>query len=272
MFYNSVSCNFIVTLHRTNHLNSGSDMAKAFKILLILCVAFVSSHFTNGQQVQQAPDFTITDTDGNTVNLYSILDEGKTVLLFFFNIDCGHCHLQAPDVDSVWQATGFGAGNVVVWGFETSTLQEVYNEDVVLFKIETGIGFPCFSNYNQEPVHQYFNVSYTPQIHIICPDKRRSEISFYEMLESIAGCGPNIITNLPAINPLTAIITDKHLLIENAGRERIKIQVFNMLGVCVFSGEVEAESQILVALPENADVFLLRSVSGGMAHVLKIVR
>ena len=39
----------------------------------------------------QAPDFSLTDIDGTTHNLYSYLDEGKTVILNFSTTDCGEC-------------------------------------------------------------------------------------------------------------------------------------------------------------------------------------
>ncbi len=39
----------------------------------------------------QAPDFTLTDIDGTTHNLYTYLNEGKTVVLNFSTTDCGEC-------------------------------------------------------------------------------------------------------------------------------------------------------------------------------------
>jgi len=39
----------------------------------------------------QAPDFILTDTDGTTHNLYSYINEGKTVVLNFSTTDCSEC-------------------------------------------------------------------------------------------------------------------------------------------------------------------------------------
>lgn len=225
----------------------------------------------NSQKVDLATDFTITDTDGNTVNLFSYLEDGKTVMLFFFTIDCGHCHLQAPNVDSVWRATGSGNNNILIWGFESSTLQEYGNEDVELFKTETGVGFPCFSNLTQEPVNQYYNVSYTPQIHIICPDKRTSEISFLEMLESIAGCGPNYIPELVDFFPVEYSQNGNKLIVENISGDEVQFAVYTVLGRQVFSGNLQPSGQISIDLTGIENMFLLRSVSKAGAYIKKII-
>ena len=39
----------------------------------------------------QVPDFTLTDIDGTTHNLYTYLDQGKTVVLNFSTTNCGEC-------------------------------------------------------------------------------------------------------------------------------------------------------------------------------------
>jgi len=237
----------------------------------ILIIAVLFTLCARAQQVPLAQDFTITDTDGNTYNLYEQLESGKKILLFFFNINCGHCHLEAPKVDSVWQQTGSGTGDVIVWGFESSTLEQFTDEDVELFKTETGISFPCFSNENNEPVHEYFEVSYTPQIHIICPDKRRSEISFYEMIESIAFCETNFTNEFLSVFPISVLVNGSTLVIDNQGTQHANIDVYDLNGINLFSENIAPGSSNNSFYIPSKNMYVLRAIYNGKVVCKKLI-
>lgn len=54
--------------------------------------------YTLAAYSQSAPNFTMTDTDGNSWNLYGELGAGKTVVLDFFFVDCVPCQGWTPQV------------------------------------------------------------------------------------------------------------------------------------------------------------------------------
>jgi peroxiredoxin len=56
---------------------------------------------TNNKDVQVAPDFTLTDLDGNSVSLADF--KGKNIFLNFFATWCGSCRAEMPDLEQIFQ-------------------------------------------------------------------------------------------------------------------------------------------------------------------------
>lgn len=71
-------------------------------LMLLLSVSFSKAQTT----LTTAVDFTVTDTDGNSHNLFSILASGKYVCLDFFFTTCGPCQATCPYFEETF--TNFG--------------------------------------------------------------------------------------------------------------------------------------------------------------------
>lgn len=62
-------------------------MKKLLRFTLVLMAALAMNTSFAQTNLTQAVDFTATDTEGNTWNLFEQLDQGKYVLIDFFFVD-----------------------------------------------------------------------------------------------------------------------------------------------------------------------------------------
>ena len=80
------------------------DTKTLFGVLLVAGIVggfSINSYFMNNETIEdniidvevgnEAPNFTITDTEGNSFNL-SDFENKKVVVLEFMNMGCGSCH------------------------------------------------------------------------------------------------------------------------------------------------------------------------------------
>jgi len=91
---------------------------------------------------QNAPDFTVTDSDGQTHHLYAdYLNQGKTVLLEVFFTTCPPCNSIAPLMEPLYQE--WGAGDYDVEFFDLSDKSFDTNALVAAYKANYGHTYPA---------------------------------------------------------------------------------------------------------------------------------
>ena len=125
---------------------------------------------------QQAPDFTITDSDGVVHELYADhLDQGQTVVLKLFFTSCPPCIALAPWMEEKYEM--WGSGEFDVEFIELSTQSFDSNADVAQYKIEHGVTFPGagFDGGGKDAASVYQSGQFgpffgTPTLVIIAPD------------------------------------------------------------------------------------------------------
>ncbi len=92
-------------------------------------------------QGQNAPDFTVTDTDGQTHHLYAdYLNQGKSVLIKVFFTTCPPCNSIAPLMEPLYQE--WGAGEYDVEFFDLSDKSFDTNPLVSAYKANYGHTYP----------------------------------------------------------------------------------------------------------------------------------
>ena len=111
-----------------------------------------------------APDFTVTDRDGNEVKLSDFF--GKPIVLNFWASWCGPCRSEMPDFDAVWAENGedvqFLMVNMTDGSRETLEIAKTFVED-------SGFAFPVYYDVFYDAAYTY-GVSSLPTTYFIASD------------------------------------------------------------------------------------------------------
>ncbi len=90
---------------------------------------------------QLAPNFTITDTEGNTIRLYEdMLDSNKIVVIKMFFVACPLCKPYNVPFQSLYEELGAGEDDVEFLLLTTKSWDS--NTDVAGYRVEYGLTFP----------------------------------------------------------------------------------------------------------------------------------
>lgn len=233
---------------------------KTLKLTYALSIFFILSSFLfaqNSFSKNNYPiDFTLTDTNGNTVNLFTELQNGKTVLLFFFSTNCIHCEEAAPIIDSIYQQFGSGSENLLVWGIAYPLAN---NDDIIDFINRTGINFPCFYTGPTNDVHSLYDISYTPQFMIVCQNEVSPSLPNDEIVQNLQYCfNATNFENLK-FNQKVQIENNK-IKIENSSDD------FSFLKISDINGKIIQEYKLIpdyieISLPKSKSIYLINLIS-----------
>jgi len=225
-------------------------MIKKLHTTLFILTLSVSLAFS-----QTVHDFTVTDTYGNTHELYAdYLDQGKTVVIDFFWVNCPLCYNLAPHLQTLYEEWGAGENDVQ---FMALTIrQDDDNSDVLNFDNGAGVTYPSISAEGGaiEAGAPFLDDDYgffegSPAIAVIAPDGTVQFDIFGSAPSSVipaveqqiidtGATHPSDITDLedaiPVFdelmvypNPARNFASVNFTLNENAD---VNIQLFNMLG------------------------------------------
>ena len=150
-------------------------MLRRYIVLLFLTI-FSSSLMAQLPDGSPAPDFTVTDINGQTHTLSNYLDEGKTVFLKFFATWCGFCwnHHQTNALNDLYEQYGPpGTDEVMVILIEGDSRT---NEGCITNTACNANTYGDWTDGKTNPiaddasVNSLYRVGYFPTIYGICPD------------------------------------------------------------------------------------------------------
>ena len=249
-------------------------MKKIYSLILGVTVCFAA-------QAQTPPDFTVTDSDGNTLSLHSTLAGGKTILLDFFFTTCGPCISNVPNIEHIYQEFGAGAGDFDIWAINDRNSDAEINA----YKSAYGVTNPCVSGTDgggDAVVSSYsgaFNFTGFPTYAVICSDQSvtwdvwpisENAPEIKAELESscglvAAGIEDIIKVEFNAIypNPSNDYATVSYKLVDRA---KVSLEVYNVLG-----GLVKTVTPGLIFPGQKETLLNVRDLTDGQYFVKLLV-
>lgn len=113
------------------------------------------------------PDFTGTDTDGNVINLYEILDGGQAVLINFFLNDDPYSQAPMPYITEAYSLFGCNQNDVLFM----EICPNAYDEACIIWADTYGVKYPTISRGGGgNDIAQLIPVGFYPTVMIIRPD------------------------------------------------------------------------------------------------------
>ena len=184
-----------------------------------------------------APDFTVTDIDGNVHHLQDYLDDEKIVVLDFFATWCSPCWGKHADhiLSNLYKAYGpEGSDEIVVLAVECDTDTDM-NDLKGLTDMTQGDwikGTPYPITNDPTPRYQY-GISAYPSWRKVCPDRSLFILQgpqgnpVYEHYKNqISGCSGS--GNLVGVANHAEITNSTVQLCSNTGTENIDFKIFNL--------------------------------------------
>ncbi len=212
-----------------------------------LCVLFL---FVKTMAQLIAEDFTLTDVNGIERNLYQELDQQKTVVLNFFITNCGTCQINTSKLDSIWQKYGYNGDSVWVWGIESSGLHDSL---ILEFVSQYQVSFPCYSTLFDDVVLYVYNITYTPQYFVICPNRSKKQVTVNQIESAIIACKQTAIQ--PNLNYETIHWDNEKITVSTT--EPFDVFVFDMFGRIIFA-EKNISSSISLSLNKGTYLILIK--------------
>ncbi len=179
-----------------------------------------------------APDWTLTDINGNTYNLYSYLDQGITVFIDFSATWCGPCwnyHNTHALRDLYDQYGPDGTGEVMVFFIEgdaSTSLDCLYGNTAACPSTQgnwvAGTTYPIINDHSQNGPYQ---ISFYPTIYGICPNKR---------IQLLGQMSAPVLYNF-AVNCATLSYTSSHVNIPCYGEGSGSIELEVTSGIPPYS-------------------------------------
>lgn len=225
--------------------------------LMILFGSNLKAQLNNLDSGDVAPDFTVTDPEGNSYTLSQITGSGKYVLIDFFGYWCGSCRTKAPIVQSFYNKYGCNEFDVFVIGIECD------GNNAQLYTFDTLVNLPdphypsvSGAEGGGSLIKTTYGVASFPTLVAIGPDRKVIDENIFPsnnafdlfsgfQSDSISAnqCLPNAVEIIPPSEfNISPNPSSKVLHIQNTSAQTTTYRILDLKGFTVLKGELSSSS------------------------------
>jgi thiol-disulfide isomerase/thioredoxin len=253
---------------------------KTLRTILAFLVISFSSHaqLANGSI---APDFNLTDINGNSHHLHQYLAEGKTVFVEFFACHCPTCwsYHNTGKLESLYQNYGpSGSDQIMVIMIEYDQWNDIdeFNGTAGWTQGDwiTGSTIPKINAENPDrDVFTDYNMIYFPMVYKICTDKTTElmDISYSteELFQKADAC-PGALTINENVEAIEIVVdnTNQKIILKNIKKLK-SLNVINITGQIIKRIEGNNSNSFDTSFLTNG-IYLLQIEHEGGTVVKKI--
>ncbi len=257
------------------------------KIYLSIIVLFLSFSLTNAQTaLNTAVDFTVTDLQGNSHNLFSILNSGKYVCLDFYFTTCPPCQQTCPYFKQTFTNYGCNTQDVYFMSIDNGDTKAQCETYETTF-LGGAPGYPGVSGTEGggDAVVSAYGITAFPTYILIAPDKSIVEKDMWPISSAtdfttffsnhsltqktcLTGITETNLANSISLFPNPSV---NSLFVETSNNKKItNIKVYDVLSKLLINQNVNNEERVELAVSNlTKGMYFMEILTEGEQKVVK---
>ena len=250
-------------------------MKKVLLILLALTLFFAVSASAEDESPllgKPFPDFTVTDTDGNTLTLSEALKDHEAVLINFWATWCGPCRNEFPAINKVYEEYKDRVAFIAL-----SKEPKDSNEIIASFRQENGLTLPM----GRDEDHKLYDYAETKNVPVTVIVDRFGNVGFVRIgsfrtaddlgrtLDTFLGdqyTETAVLDSIPADTAMATLPVSpaRALRIENESAQKAVIRADGIPDICfyILNGNTAHVIAEITASDSTSDVIFYNSDAG----------